>query len=333
MTNATQPASTNATSSPRRALWRIVQLVFLVAALAYTAVQVRNNWNSVKTSAAELHPHWLMIVAASGVVVATYAILIQSWRTLIAGEGSSISFPAAARIWFIANLGRYIPGKVWSIAALNVLAAREGVPGTAAAGAAVLGTLINIGAGFGVIALSGSRLLQGMAPVYRWGSIVGSVVFVIGVAVLPWLLPPVAAWAAKRFGKSVPAVRLPARNLFASVTINVISWFCYGWAFMLFSNAVVPGVTGTLAQFTGVWTASYTLGYLAFFAPGGIGVRELAMGASMVALGMATAGEAALIAGTSRLWLSLVEVLPGLIALAMSPSSRTFSPSSHDGKA
>ncbi|MEO7362218.1 MAG: lysylphosphatidylglycerol synthase domain-containing protein [Gemmatimonadaceae bacterium] len=315
-------ARVGVTKNSRKTLWRVIQIVFLIAALGYTAMQVRANWTQVKASAANVHPDWLLISASSAIVIGTYAILIQSWRTLIAGEGSSLRYLAAARIWFIANLGRYIPGKVWSIAALNSMAAREGVPGAAAAGAAVLGTLINIGAGFGVVALSGSRLLAQLDPVFRVGSIVGSILFVIGVAALPWMLPPTAEWAAKRFGKKIPSVRVPAQNLFTAVTINAVSWFCYGWAFMLFARAVLPEVTGSVAQFTGVWTASYTLGYLAFFAPGGIGVREVVMGAAMVGLGMASKTDAALIAVTSRLWLSVVEVLPGLIALALSPTSR-----------
>lgn len=317
------PANQTSTnqSSRKKLWWRVIQFLFLVAALAYTVRQVANNWNTVKASAAQLHPNWLMIAAASGIVVATYVILIQSWRTLIAGEGSSLKFLSAARIWFIANLGRYIPGKVWSIAALNVMAAREGVPGAAAAGAAVLGTLINIGAGFGVIALSGSRVMAALDPIYRWGFILGSVVFVAGVIALPWILPPSAEWAARRFAKTIPPVRLPATNLFTSVTINCLSWFCYGWAFSVFSHALIPGIGGSLVQFTAVWTTSYTIGYLAFFAPGGILVREGVMIGAMVALGMSNATDAALIAATSRLWLSVVEVLPGLVALAVSPPS------------
>ena len=313
---------TTAKASHKKMLWRVLQLVFLVAALAYTARQVAANWTTVQASVANMHPNWGLLLAASVIVLLTYAALIQSWRVLIAGEGSALQFLPAARIWFIANLGRYIPGKVWSIAALNVMAAREGVPGTAAAGAAILGTLINIGAGFGVVALSGSRLISGLDPVFRWASVVGSVIFVLGVIALPRILPALAQWTAIRFGKSAPRVRLPAQNLWTSVTINVLSWFCYGGAFLVFSHAVVPRVTGTLAQFTGVWTASYTLGYLAFFAPGGIGVREATMTAAMVGLGMASVGDAVLIAATSRLWLSLVEVLPGLIALLCSPASR-----------
>lgn len=320
--SSASPDDPDSSSSRPKTSWRVAQTVFLIAALAYTARQVATNWTTVKASATNMHANWGLILGASCIVMLTYAALIQSWRVLIAGEGSSLQFLSAARIWFIANLGRYIPGKVWSIAALNVMAAREGVPGTAAAGAAVLGTLINIGAGFGVISLSGSRLMAGLDPVFRGASVICSVIFVLGVVALPWILPPTAEWAARRFGKTAPPVRLPAQNLLTAVSINVLSWFCYGWAFMVFSHAVMPGVTGTLAQFTGVWTASYTLGYLAFFAPGGIGVRETTMGVAMVGLGMASVGDAALIAGTSRLWLSLVEVLPGLIALLCSPASR-----------
>jgi uncharacterized membrane protein YbhN (UPF0104 family) len=305
--------------SNKRTVWRVLQALFLVAALGYTARQVANNWDTVRASAANVHPNWPLIIAASALVLATYAALIHSWRMLLAGEGSVLRFGVAARIWFIANLGRYIPGKVWSIAALNVMAAREGVAGTAAAGAAILGTLINIGAGFGVIALSGSRLTDQLNPAFRASSMIGTVLFIVGVIALPWVLPPFAAWAAKRIGRPIPPVKLPAANLLGSVSINVLSWFCYGLAFMVFSRAVLPTVSGSIAEFTGVWTASYTLGYLAFFAPGGILVREGAMIAAMAGLGMCSAADAAVIAATSRLWLSVVEVLPGLIALTVSP--------------
>ncbi|MGV3707261.1 MAG: lysylphosphatidylglycerol synthase domain-containing protein [Gemmatimonas sp.] len=303
----------------RRIVWRALQAVFLVIALAFTARQVATNWDSVRASAATVDPNWMLIVLASVIVFATYAALIQSWRMLLAGEGSVLRFGTAARIWFIANLGRYIPGKVWSIAALNVMAAREGVAGTAAAGAAILGTLINIGAGFGVIALSSSRLTDSLNPGFRTASVVGSLIFALGVLGLPWILPPVATWLAARLGRTVPPVKLPAFNLFGSVSINILSWFCYGLAFMVFARGIMPGVHGSIAEFTGVWTASYTFGYLAFFAPGGLIFREAAMIAAMAGLGMCSTTDAALIAATSRLWLSVVEVLPGLLALTVSP--------------
>lgn len=306
-------------SSNRKTVWRVLQALFLVAALGYTARQVANNWGTVRASAANVRPNWLLILAASALVLATYAALIHSWRMLLAGEGSVLRFTAAARIWFIANLGRYIPGKVWSVAALNVMAAREGVAGTAAAGAAILGTLINIGAGFGVIALSGSRLTDQLNPAFRTSSMIGTVLFVVGVIALPWVLPPFAAWAAMRIGRPIPAVKLPAANLLGSVSINVLSWFCYGLAFMAFARGILPGVRGSVAEFTGVWTASYTVGYLAFFAPGGLIFREAAMIGAMSGLGMCSAADAAVIAATSRLWLSVVEVLPGLLALTVSP--------------
>lgn len=314
--------ATSATPATRRQhWWRVAQAAFLLAALAYTVRMLVRHWGAVKDAAADVHPNWPLLVGASGIVLFTYVILIQSWRVLIAGEGSYLRFPAAARIWFVANLGRYIPGKVWSIAALNVLAAREGVSGAAAAGAAILGTLLNIGAGFGVIALSGSRLVSGL-PGFRTVSVVGSIVFVVGVAALPWILPPIAVRAARLLGRTPPPVRIPAVNLLTAVTINVVSWFCYGWAFMVFCAAVMPTVHGTVSQFTAVWAASYVLGYVALFSPGGFFIREGTLVAAMVALGMASTTDAAIVATVSRLWLSVVELLPGLVALAFSRTAR-----------
>ena len=47
--------------------------------------------------------------------------------------GGDPGFLASWRIFLSANLGRYLPGKVWSVAGLALLARRAGVSGTVAA--------------------------------------------------------------------------------------------------------------------------------------------------------------------------------------------------------
>src|SRR3989454_11301057 len=72
---------------------------------------------------------------------------IESWRRILAGWGQRIAFGPAARTWSVANLGRYVPGKVWSVAGLVVLAQRAGVaPGPAAASAFVI-QAVSLGSG------------------------------------------------------------------------------------------------------------------------------------------------------------------------------------------
>lgn len=304
----------------RSAAWRWVQAIFLIAAFAWFARTISRNWNEYRHSVSTIDADWSAILLATAIVFATYAILIQSWRLLINGAGSSLHYLRAVRIWTIANLGRYIPGKVASIAALGVLARQEGVSTTAAASAAILGTLINIGAGFGIVAITGSRVLSALGEWYSRVAVAGSLAFVGGVVALPWILPRVAAYVAKKTGRKDVDFRIRTANLWAAVTINTVSWFSYGLAFMVFSKALLPGLSGDVLQFVVVWAASYLAGYLAFFAVGGIGVREVAMATGLTTLGMTDAAGAAIIAITSRLWLSVLELLPGLVALALTPA-------------
>src|SRR6185503_10161280 len=163
-------------------------------ALAFAAFAIRSQWSALTEAASNLHPNWWGVGEASVIFLATYAVLVQSWRMLIAGWGSSLPYGAAVRIWTISNLGRYIPGKLWSIGAMGVMAQQQGVSPAAAAGSAVLGTLLQIGAGFGVIAFCGvatnSDFLAGLPPWMRWVSVAGLVAFIAGLLALPWLLPP-----------------------------------------------------------------------------------------------------------------------------------------------
>ena len=63
------------------------------------------------------------------------------------------------------------------------------------------------------------------------------------------------------------------------------------------------------------------LGFLALFAPGGVIVRESALVAGMVRLGLAGQADAFAVAVASRLWLTVVELLPGFMYLALTPRS------------
>ncbi len=300
-----------------------MQTLLLLALFVFIARAVGEQQDALRKAAASLTVNWAFVAAASTIVLATYAVLIQSWRILMTGWGSSLSYGAAVRTWTIANLGRYIPGKVWSVGALVVLAQREGVNPVAATGAAMLGTLINIGAGFGVVALSGSVVLDALGPGYRTAAWIGSAAFVIGVVALPWLLPAVLRLLAARR----PSLRMPERDLphgaiWLAVAINVASWVGYGSAFMLLSHAVLPEVSGAVAAFIAIWTASYLAGYLFLVAPGGIGARETALVAALLTLGIAGSADAAILAAASRLWLIVLEVLPGLVSLALAPGAR-----------
>ena len=87
-------------------------------------------------------------------------------------------------------------------------------------------------------------------------------------------------------------------------------WMAFGLSFWL----VFPPDAGYLAQVVGAFSLSWLAGYIAFFAPGGIGVREVLLA---VLLGAFFAGgEVAIYASIHRLLWVLAEVfLGGMSAL------------------
>ncbi len=139
-------------AATRRWLWWALQVAIagVVARMVWAAI-VR-NWSEFRSLHVSLaiRPGWIALSVLA--VFATYAIQIASWRRILAGWGQQLAYGRAARIWLFVNLGRYVPGKVWSVAGLVVLAQRAGVDAWAAGASAVAMQAIGLGTAVAVVA-------------------------------------------------------------------------------------------------------------------------------------------------------------------------------------
>src|SRR5450830_1136857 len=62
------------------------------------------------------------LVASTLLVLAGLLAQMLSWRALFAGEGSDVpSLRASAQIYYIGQLGKYVPGSVWAVVAQSEL--------------------------------------------------------------------------------------------------------------------------------------------------------------------------------------------------------------------
>ena len=112
---------------------RAGKIAAMLLVLALIARSIARNWAAFQSVHVTLDVKIGWLAASVAVVFLTYAIQIESWRRMLRGWDQRIPYTRAARAWTIANLGRYIPGKVWSVAGLVVLAERAGVRRSAAA--------------------------------------------------------------------------------------------------------------------------------------------------------------------------------------------------------
>ena len=300
----------------RRRLFLAAQVAFAAAVVWFAARTLATQWRDVDQQTLVLHPRWAPIVLSAVMVLATYALLIEMWRIIMRAWGADIGYREAARIWFIASFGKYIPGKIWGLTAMGAMAQRAGVSPLVATGSSVLSYLLYIVGGFGVMLATGAGALSMAIPHARTVAAVCVVLFVIGMVLAPALLPPLARVAGSVTGRQIEPPRLPSRAIWIAAAGTAISWLMYGAAFHVFTLGVLGTAAGVTTSYIAVFTASYLAGFLALFAPAGIGVRELIMSSMMPLLGLATVPQAGLIAVTSRLWLTVLEIIPGLIFLA-----------------
>jgi uncharacterized membrane protein YbhN (UPF0104 family) len=303
----------------RRNSWVLaLQLAFAAGVLWFAARTIASQWESARAAGLGFQPRWGLITLSALIVFITYGLLIEVWRYLLRRWGFALSRSDAARIWFVSNLGRYIPGKVWQIGAMGVMAQRRGVSAVAATGSAIVINVVNLVAGVAVIAAFGAgSLTRSGALAGRSGLAVALAAVVIGgtMLALPRWLPWLLLLAGRVSGKTLETPPLTSGVIWVVLLAAAAAWIMYGVAFSLFAHGVTTAAAGPVAGYIVAFTASYIVGYVILLAPGGLVVREGALVTLLAELSLATGEAALLVAVASRLWLTVTEVVPGVAYL------------------
>ena len=225
------------------------------------------------------------------------------WSLIVRDLGGiSLSRTDAITVFMIGNLGRYVPGKIWQIAALGALARERGVSVTSATAAAVLGQ----GAGLAAAMLIGLGAVSSLAAdnLLLW-VILGAVLTGTLLGLSPLIFNRICRlWF--RIAKADLSETLTNRDGARWVLLSLGSWCIYSGAFWAFSVGL--GFDLELISSASAFAAAYVLGYLAFFAPAGLGIREgilITLLSSSVGIAPATA-----LAAAARLWITIVELIP-----------------------
>jgi len=296
----------------RRWLWWSIQIAVagVVAVLVWRAIA--HNWDEFRSLhvALALKPGWIALAAL--VVFAAYAMQIESWRRVLAGWAQRLPYGRAARIWLLVNLGRYVPGKLWSVAGLMVLAQRAGVAAWAAGASAFAIQAVALGTAVPVVAAT----TPGAESPLRLAT--AATVAVATIAFLAWERG--ARWLAGLAGLVEGFQPLPPWAVAESAALMLAGWLAYGLAFWLLARGL--GLPGTLPLTTaaGVFALGYILGLLALFAPGGVGVRELVF-IGLLTPTLGSGGAVALSVG-SRVLLTLCEAAAPLAVLLFTGRSK-----------
>lgn len=251
-----------------RAAWlNLARVLFLVGAVGFAAWGLRGQWPEIASAAGRVSPGQL--VGASTLI--WLGVLGTGWVWLLVMASYSCPLPPVrgGAIFFVGQLGKYIPGSVWSLGAQAQMARGFAIPArtTVAAGLVFLlyncATALVVGCGVG---LTQDAQLPGW--VLAAGVIVGVLLLV------PAVVRRIAALLA---GTAAPAIGW--RTTAAIVVLMAGVWLSYGLATAVLATGTAGvALTGLVPVAVAAFALAYLVGVVVVLAPSGLGARELVLG-------------------------------------------------------
>ena len=139
--------------------------------------------------------------AAAGSVAAAMAgagAMMLAWRALLADLGSPLPVATTARITFVSQLAKYVPGAIWSFAAHVELGYDYYVPRRRGAASVVIALAVAVAVGLAIAAIGLPLASTAAARHYLWALAALPVILVC-------LCPPVLGWLTDRALRRHPA--------------------------------------------------------------------------------------------------------------------------------
>jgi uncharacterized membrane protein YbhN (UPF0104 family) len=258
------------------------------------------------------------VLPALGSLAAVLVGLLASalvWRALLADMGTPLGARAALHVFFLGQLGKYVPGSVFAIAAQMELGRSHGAPRSrvGTAGLVFMGVLVAAGLLTAAVALPLTS--PDALDSYAW------VLLVLPLGLVA-LAPPVLTrlvGVLLRVLRRDPLDRpLSARGVGAALGWALVMWAAYGLHLWLLvrPQETDPGPDLLLLS-TGAYALAWTAGFLFVVAPAGAGVREVALIAALAPV-LDRAGALA-VAVLSRVLMTLGDLAWGAVGAALRP--------------
>lgn len=209
---------------------------------------------------------------AIGLGACYFAGLALCWAFLLRRVAleQHVSLAAAVRVWLLSMMTRYIPGNVWHIVSRVALAHQLGVNNTQVFTSAAVEQVLTL---LGALALFGCTL-----PFWRVGTLGRTWLLVLvplGLLMLhPRVLGQILIWLATKTGRAQFAWRYTYCEIVILVAAYMLPNLCAGMALSLLVWGMSAVSLADLPLLFGAAALAWVIGYLSFFTPSGLGIRE-----------------------------------------------------------
>lgn len=289
-------------------LLKALKIIFGVLVVVFLAWYFRKNWDEFSEKIMSVN---IGIFIVSMLFYFVYKITLASlWHYITKINGCSIRYEKAVTSYLYSILGKYIPGKVFMLAARLTYYKEEEAP------------LSKVTVSFfieNVCTLLGAAMLfivslfffpNELLENYKWLTLLLIAAFF--VCIHPKIINFVLRLFGKIFKKNLE-IPMKYSQMLKVVLLFIGNWLIVGFGFFILTKSIYPAAEWSQMLYcAGIWGVSAIMGILAIFAPSGLGVREGIIVAGLMLI--MPQSDAMVISVVSRLWQTIPELL--LVAMA-----------------
>lgn len=256
----------------RKRLLDIVRIVIALLVLAAVAIALRRNWTDVSAHLREI---------PAGVLVGSFVLALLApvftllgWRVLLADLGTRLPLPAGASVFFVGQLGKYLPGSVWSVVAQADMGSRLGVPRRRMGVVGLLSIMLSVLTG-GIIGIPALPLLLARSGEFgsAWWFAPAALLLVL---LWPRVLNRGIALGLRLLRRDPLEHELTAPAVGLTSLWFVLAWLSAGASVLVLAQSMSPDTTPRSLLVSAIcgFALASAIGMFSVIVPAGVGVRD-----------------------------------------------------------
>ena len=299
----------------KKKIFSIFKWLWLVLVLAAAGYYFYRNWEQVINLISQISAWRIVLSLVLLIIGKMFLVLLVQYS--VNSEGWHPKYIETLGIYGLSSLGKYIPGGIWQFVGRFGVYKVNGLSSKASTRAMILENIWLLGSAvaIGVIGVFLTRfdLIAGLLnlPNHQWLAILFTIL-ALGLWIV--VLKIVHKTMRRHTAENIPSI-------FVVAGVGLLLWtFIGGSFFVMFHD--FPFSAAPL--FIGGYAVSWAVGYIAVFAPGGLGVREAAL--AFVFSNIASVEMIAVYAAMNRIIWVIAEVLFGLVGMVQKQGMQVNQP-------
>ena len=263
---------------------------------------------------------WGWLVCSFGIILFYWSAYLSPLATLLSGiTKKHVPFRNAFTLFHLANITRYLPGRIWGVVRLLSLSRQFGLSKTVVGSSLTLhvGIETALGGLIGLSLLFSPKMRE--TTVGMLDKISGHTTLLslacLGILIVTLFLIPKVSTHTREFLKTLTSLGQHSRLWMDVIAGHILLWICQGFAFFLFVQSFAPVQWTDAGVLTACFAFAWIIGFLSFLTPGGLGIREGLLGL-LLANYMPTS-QAVLVTLLCRVWMLSAEMVLASVAFIL----------------